>query len=211
MKTLTTVLFVAFATASAAHAGWEAKFSTKVGGGEKAHEMHGRMRMQGDRTRVDMAGQMPMSMIFDSKTKKSWVLMHAQKVSMEGDANKVPGVDAAGCGTANVDKCLASKGFRKTGTETVDGHACAVYEGKVKGGKENREMEMKIWRPETLKEVPAIKVVGKGKDGTTFETYMTEVKVGSQDASLFSVPKDYRAMGNPMDLMKKGMPGAPGH
>jgi hypothetical protein len=164
------------------------------------------MRMEGDRTRVDMDGKMAMSMIVDVKTRKSWMLMHSQKMAMDGDLDKVPG--ASFCGTTHVDACLKEKGFRKTGSETIDGKPCTVYEGTVKeaGKGGSTRTDLKIWRPNGLKEVPAIKVVGKQK-GTTFETRITDIKVGTQGAGLFSVPKDYKSMGNPMDLMKKGMPG----
>ena len=35
------------------------------------------------------------------------------------------------CAAEAIDACLTEQGFKKTGSEAVDGHPCAIYEGSV--------------------------------------------------------------------------------
>ena len=68
-----------------------------------------------------------MIVIADTKANSAAMLMPAQKMVMEMPAS-MSDKRMVTCSTDDVDGCLKAKGYKKTGSDTVDGHPCAVYE-----------------------------------------------------------------------------------
>lgn len=181
----------------AAHADWEGVIRVKMTGSSPS-EVNGTMRMKKNQIRVDTKTPMDISTLIDLKKHKVWTLVNAPRLVMDADFSKIEG-KAPLCGADNIDSCLAKQGFKKTGSETLDGHECTIYEGSVSSG--SQKTEVKLWRPNDLKEVPSIKSVAKEKSGNTIETFVTQIHVKPQDDSYFALPKDYRSMGNMSDIM----------
>ena len=176
-----------------AQADWEGKIASKIPPGNSGvpSNLNGTIRMKKDHLRLDLKSPMDMTFLADMSSKKAWTLIHGAKLLMATDISKFQ-AQAPMCTTDNIDECLAKKGFKKTGSETIDGHPCTIYDDK----------HTKLWRPNDLKEVPSLKTLVIQSPGKVIETYITEVKVGKQDATVFEVPADYHKMDGLQNLFK---------
>lgn len=189
-------------------ADWEGNFKTTITGGKNVPEVSGVMRMKKELMRIDATTPATISTIVNLKSKKAWTLLHHQKMTMETNLSTVEAQTPV-CGSVNIDECLKTKGFKKTGTETANGYPCTVYEADITGA-DKKTSHIKMWRPNSLKEVPSVKSVITSTGGNTAETNFSNIKTTPQADSLFAAPKNYQSMGNPQDLLKglgKGMGG----
>ncbi len=199
-----TVSFLAINLASFASADWQGKVVTLIPQSDGSQrEIPGTIKMKGHKTRVDLTSPMQLSVVVDLKSKKSFALMHSQKLKMDGDLSQVQ-QQLPICSVSDIEGCLKKQGFKKTGEETLDMHPCTVYEGEV--SHKNKKSKVKLWRPNDLKEVPSIKTVVQGEGGKDTVTTVTDIKSGPLNESEFTAPKDYRSLGNIQQLMK-GIPG----
>ncbi len=186
------VIGVALSFSPQAHADWQANFTmTITKGGESKVESTGVMHAKKTRIRMDLSTPHALSTIIDITTKKVWNIMPAQKMVMVMDVSHAQ-IKSPTCGTQNIDGCLKNLGFKKTGSETVDGHRCIVYSGSA--GARGKEVPVKIWRPTDLKEVMMVKQEIQQGPGQTIETHLTNIKSVPQPASYFTVPAGYRTM-----------------
>ena len=186
------LILVFLAAVPVAQADWEGKMVSKVPEGNGVpSNLSGEIRMKKDHLRLDMKSPIDMSFLADMKNKKAWTLIHGPKLIMTTNIEKFQ-AQSPMCTTENIDECLLKKGFKKIGSEKIDGHPCTIYEVK----------NTKLWRPEDLKEVPSLKTLVVQAPGKVIETYITEVKMGKQDASLFEAPKDYSKMDGLQSLFK---------
>jgi hypothetical protein len=200
MKNIITVLAFTLALFTAsAHADWQADLKIQT----EQRQMTGQARGRQGAMRMDMdTPQGKVSMITDWTKKKIWSLMHGQKIVMELNPSQAQ-VDIPKCAGGNdIDACLTAEGFKKTGSETVNGHACAVYQ----------KDKVKLWRPTATKEVPFVRSSTSEGGKVTAQVDFINAKAAPQDASQFSPPKDYASMGGLPDMMSGmkqpgGMPG----
>lgn len=134
------------------------------------------------------------------KDVKVVVLVHAAKLKIEEKFD--PSKHGVVCAPTDAVGCLASQGFKKTGTDKVLGHPCDVYEmTRKQGGKSIRQ---KVWHPTDLKDVTHLKTeVHDGK--RVVGTEVIELKPGSLPSSLFAVPSGYHAMPAGISNMMKGL------
>jgi len=171
-------------------ADWEGNLKIRSG----STEMTGYMRMKQDLVRMDTKNPMDMSIIINLKTKKALNLLHPLRMAMESDYSKFEN-QAPICGASDIDGCLKKQGFKATGSETVDGHPCTVYEGSVgPKNKPGQALPVKLWRPKDLKDVPSIKMVIRDKNGQETLSEVTGVKTAAQAAGLFAMPDNYKRM-----------------
>lgn len=127
-----------------------------------------------------------MSVIMDASAKMAYVLMHAQQMYMEMplDQNnpmlqrmpKLQNLSSDPCSVGNQGDATC----KKLGTETVNGRACDKWEVTDKSGKKET-----LWIDQKL-HFPI-----KSTDGQTTSEF-TNIKEGSPDASLFTLPPGYR-------------------
>lgn len=177
-------------------ADWEGQFKVKITGKKSMPESTGVVRMKKDRIRLDAKTPADVTTLINLKTNQAWTLLNLQKIMMEVNLKTIAG-HLPLCGTKNIEECLKKQGFRKTGTETLQGHPCSLYETK----------NIKLWRPDQLKEVPALKTIVSSESGTT-ETEFSNIKMSPQADPLFVAPKNFQSVGSPQDLLKnltKGM------
>jgi len=135
-----------------------------------------------------------MNMIMDLNTKTSYMLMPQQHMYMEihtdsAASKNMPSIQDL---IAGGDPCAGRAGAtcKKIGPETVNGRACEKWEMTENAKKSTYWFDVKLRFP--------IKVVTAGGMSTEY----TNIKEGSQDASLFQVPAGYTkfnasAMGRP--------------
>ena len=202
------VMISCLAISFTAHADWEGNFSTIVTE-RSAPEVSGMIHMKKDKLKLDANRPAQATTIADLQLKKAWILLPAQKMLMETDFQQVEKTSLF-CGSEGVDACLKKQGYKKVGNETVNSYPSTVYETE-KTSPDGKKTKIKIWRPDQLKEVPAVKsVVTDLSSGSTVETTFTNIKIALQPDSLFTVPKGYQSMGSPQDLIKnlsKGLGG----
>lgn len=191
--------------ASPALADWGAdlQFKPRAGamGPGQARELQGKAYGRQSQMRMDLdSPRGPMSMLVNWEKHQTTLLLHSQKLAMQRDTGQDS--DIPSCGTKDIDACLTSQGFKKSGSETINGHPCSVYEKDVASA--NGTLHTKVWRPTDLKEVPFVRSQSSDASGVTNLLNLTNVKVGPQPDSLFVAPTDYRTMQAPT----AGAPGA---
>ena len=160
---------------------------------EKQEIPPGKVFYQGQKFRMEMTAQgRAMTIIVDPEHKTAEMLMPAQKLVLDVPASMADRTKTfVTCANLGVDECLKERGYKKTGSDTVDGHPCAVYEiQNVQGANSDHQ---KIWRPTDLKEVPMIKAVITSKQDVV-TTQVQNIQVAKLSASLFQVPADYKKM-----------------
>ena len=178
-----------------AHADWQGEMQikmdknpTKMAG--KAYGKDGALRVDMD---VEQGGKV--SMISDYPHHKVYTLMHAQKMYATGDMNGM-GAKMPSCSTKDIEGCLEKNGYKKTGSDSANGHPCDVYEkdDKISGVKNHQ----KLWRPTDLKEVPFVRTESKSASDTLSTFDILNVKIVSAlSSSLFSPPADYHVLQMP--------------
>ena len=168
----------------------------------RQHEqMAGKMFFDKGKMRMDMNthGQ-NMSMISDSATQTSYMIMHAQRMYMEIHGTRSPmgrGPQMPDVKQFSENPCASEKNTtcRKVGTETVNGRVCDKWEFTSTNASENRT----AW----IDQKTHIPIKTVNADGTTME--FTNFKEGPQDASHFEVPAGYQKMD--MGMMGGRRPG----
>jgi outer membrane lipoprotein-sorting protein len=186
------VLILSFSPAALAQSPqpFSADFSTVSTDGRVAAK--GKFHFSAPRIRMDMAeaggrqagGAGKMSMIVDGDKKASYMLMPEQQMYMEflaSDNNparqRMPRVEdyrADPCSSREFASC------KKLGTETVNGRACDKWEAVEKNGdKHTMWVDQKLHFP-----------IKSQTGGMTTE--FTNIKEGTQDAALFTIPPGYR-------------------
>jgi hypothetical protein len=185
---------VQFQTPATSHYGKQGSLQQMKG---KAYGRKGLMRMDVQTP----AGAM--SMLLDQNKGTATNLMHERKLVVQADAGQA-GVDLPNCKGKSYATCLTTQGYKKVGSETVNGLPCTVYELERKEEEEEGKAErVKVWLPTGLKEdviVRSQRLDAEGKLTSQFD--LTNVKVAPQPSSRFTVPKDYQ----PMQMSNVGAP-----
>ncbi|WP_163864206.1 LolA family protein [Myxococcus eversor] len=164
-----------------------------------APETKGKMFGRPGMLRMDLApAEVPggMSIIFDWEKRTGTTLFHAKKAatsrSLDDMSVKIPGTCVGK--TQDFDACFKEQGFKKVGTEKVNGHPTVVYEG-VPPGAEGSIQRQKVWRPTDLPEVAYVRSQTFGKDGKVqADIEVTNIQMGAQAAALFAVPPGYEEL-----------------
>jgi uncharacterized protein DUF4412 len=186
------VLLVSIAAPSAGHADWKGTINIQGAGNDKVTS--GMIFAQRGKVRFEMNAQgHPMIVITDVKGQSASMLMPAQKMAMEMPA-ALADKKMISCSVDDIEGCLKTKGFKKTGDDTVDGHPCAVYEADSAAGE--TKAHQKLWRPTDMKEVFMIKSVSVAENREVTMT-IKDIKFGKLETSLFTVPADYKKMQMP--------------
>ncbi|MBJ6764974.1 hypothetical protein JGU66_29775 [Myxococcaceae bacterium JPH2] len=159
---------------------------------ETAGKMYGRM----DKLRMDMdTPQIPggMTILFDWEKRTGVVLFHERKTAMVRNLDALPVQIPNTCigKGQDLDACFTSQGYKKVGTEKVNGHPTIVYEG-LPPGAEGSIKRQKVWRPTDLPEVAYVRSqTFDPQNALRAEIDVTNIQVGAQPDSRFSVPADY--------------------
>ncbi|XXF78209.1 hypothetical protein P2318_00185 [Myxococcaceae bacterium GXIMD 01537] len=182
-------------SAAPALADWEADLQMKPQaspmGGAPTSELKGKAHGRQSMLRMDVQSpQGPMGMLINWDKHQVTVLMPAHKMAIQRDTSQDS--DIPSCGVKDIDKCLASKGFKKAGSETVNGHPCIVYEKDAEGS--TGPVKTKVWRPKDLEEVPFVRSESSNTSGVLSLINLTNVTTKSQPDSHFAVPAGYRVM-----------------
>lgn len=177
-----------------AMADWQGAIEVHAGANAPAQNQ-GRIFAKGAKIRVEMQAQgHDMVILADAKGKSASMLIPAQKMVMEMPA-AMTGQKMMACSTDDVDGCLKTKGYKKTGSDNLDGHPCAIFEGDESQG--SSKVHQKIWRPTDMKEVYMLKSLIKTPDGHEIVTFVKNIKLGKLEDTLFKVPADYKKMEMP--------------
>lgn len=165
--------------------------------GQKAPtETKGKMYGRTGMLRMDLAPvEIPggMSIIFNWEKRTGTTLFHQKKAATVRNLDELPVKIPGACSGQgqDFDACFTAQGFKKTGTEKVNGHPADIYEG-VPPGAEGSIQRQKVWRPTDLPEVAYIRSYTYDMAGKLqSEIDVLNIKTGAQPESLFSVPADY--------------------
>lgn len=208
---LSGLVAAALVVATPAFADWSADSTTKITlpAGQKAPppsvgKLYGRKGLLRMDTQIPGQPNAPgMSIIFDFEKRTGTTLMHAQKVATERSLDDLPVKLPGSCTgkTQDYDACFQQQGYKKVGTEKVNGQPTTVYEGTTPG-MDGKDARQKVWRPTNLPDVPYVRAQTLGEDGGMTEVTLTNIQQGPQPDSRFAVPADYRKT-------KAGTHGAP--
>ena len=163
-------------------------FSADMKTSGSGHESTGKMYWGGSRIRMDMNAQgQDVSIINDMPKKTRYMVMHQQRMYMEMNASnpmsqRMRTPDMTPYDPTN--PCANREGYtcKKVGTETVNGRSCDKWELTSKQGKQTVWIDPKLHFP--IRSISA--------DGSTMD--LTNIKEGSQPASLFEFPAGYTKM-----------------
>ncbi|MFP2927311.1 hypothetical protein ACLESO_19355 [Pyxidicoccus sp. 3LG] len=195
----------ALLVATPALADWSADATTKVApqpGQPPPPDIQG--KLYGRKGMLRMDSQIPgqptapgMSVLFDFEKRTGTMLMHAQKVATVRSLDDLPMRLPGSCTgkTQDYDACFKEQGYKKVGTEKVNGQATTVYEG-TPPSVDGTPMRQKVWRPTGLPEVPYVRAQTFTAQGVT-EINLTNIQQGAQPDSRFAVPADYRKVDAP--------------
>lgn len=135
-----------------------------------------------ERTETSMKG-MTSVMILRRDKQAGYMLMPAQKMYMQMDFAKAQQQSGGGQPADAVD-------ITEVGSETIEGQATKKYKLIMKDGSAGGFM----WFTKDGIMVKMDAVVKSGRDKSRMTMTLKNIKVGSQDASLFEVPAGYNAM-----------------
>ena len=127
-----------------------------------------------------------MSMISDTATQTTYMLMPQQQMYMEfhGDRQQSPGLHEMLHFKGGSDPCAndPEKTCKKLGTETVNGRSCDKWEITDKNSRKGT-----AWLDQKLR----FPVKVQGNDGTLME--LSNIKEGAPDPAVFAIPPGYKA------------------
>ncbi|MCP3059227.1 hypothetical protein LXT21_10625 [Myxococcus sp. K38C18041901] len=203
--TLSKVLAATLLVSAPALADWVGDLRVKSApapGQKAAPETKGKMYGRTGMLRMDLSPvEVPggMSILFNWEKRTGSTLFHDRKAAttrnLDDMSVKIPG--ACSGKNQDFDACFKEQGFKKVGTQKVNGHPTVIYEG-VPPGAEGAVERQKVWRPTDLPEVAYVRSQTfdtKGK--LQAEIDVTNIKVGEQPASLFVIPADYEELDAP--------------
>jgi hypothetical protein len=194
--------FLLAAIPFAARADWQGKMTMTATGA--AAPVTGKISAKGELMRVDMDvhGQAT-SAIVDYKVQRVTMLLHARKFVMQ---TALDPARFGACSAHDIDGCLAKRGFKATGAESVNGHPCKIYEAD--NAINGKPAHQKLWRPTDLKEVPFVKCsTTSGAHVTTLD--VNEIADATLADSAFQAPSDYKALPSFAGGFGGGAPGMP--
>jgi hypothetical protein len=133
-----------------------------------------------ERTENTMGG-MTSVMIMRRDKQLAWMLMPVQKMYSQMDFGKAQ----AQSGNPTEDVSIT-----EVGSETIDGHATTKYKLVMKDGSAGGFM----WFTKEGILMKMDTVMKSGRDKSRMTVTLKNLKIGSQDASLFELPAGYQAM-----------------
>ncbi len=195
----------ALTVASEARADWEGDLVMKREGSHGKRMPTGKIRFKDGKLRTEIAmGPMNMTTLVDFAARKVLMINSAAKEYSEMDADKSGRANFPKCESKDFQACLADQGFKKSGTETVNGQACTIWEGDRKTRRGT--LHEKLWHPDAAgKEFAFVRQVNDGEHGKS-ELDVENFKLAEQDAALFQVPEDYKKSEGMFPGMQMGPP-----
>jgi hypothetical protein len=149
--------------------------------------------------RIETDTPMGKTVVIADAKNRAYVLFVATRTYLEpAGEERPPETDLAACVGAGADACLAQKGFRKGGAETVNGVACDVWQRTE--GEGDAVTGIKLWKPRQGP-MPFARVEYGGAPGMTTRVDVLSAKEGPVDAALFVLPAGYK---------KQALPSVPG-
>ncbi len=202
---LSALTAAALLVASPALADWSADVVTKTTlepGKKSPPDLRG--KVYGRQGLMRMDAELPaiaggsMSILFDFEKRTGTTLVHSHKVATERSLDDLPVKLPTSCTskTQSYDACFKEQGYQQVGTEQVNGHPSAVYEGTIPGAT-GVPTQQKIWRPTDLPEVPYVRARTTGPSGQVTEVNLSNIQQGKQPDSRFKVPAGYKKMAPP--------------
>lgn len=200
LTTLAVVILAAFVfTSMALAAEFSATIKQKITGPGGAMDMNGTIYVKGMMQRQDITGPMGKQTVIMRPDKGvMWMIMPAQKSYMERPIQKLdvktpPSIDTM---------LKRMPNHKKIGSEKIGGYVCDKY----KFNDTTRKISGVVFISQKLKqEMKSDVQTPQGKVSLT----MTNVKEGTQKASLFNIPAGYKKTTMPQMGPGMGGPGGP--
>jgi hypothetical protein len=150
-----------------------------------------------DMSRTEMMGMIsifkrPLKYQLFPDTQK-YVVQNIDEVS-----KKNPAADAA-----NFKQWIDKNNLKKTGSETVQGYKCDIFEGDVKFVADQPPVHMKIWHTRKLG-YPVRQESTLPPPAGNISSHLENIKLASQDSSLFEIPAGYAQAKDVQEAMGLG-------
>jgi hypothetical protein len=211
---LAAAVLAAVLVAPAARADWEGVAKTKIDPPSPMADgtQQGRIYGKGGKLRIEMDGRMGKgAVVIDSKNKKMTMIMEEKKAFMVMDTDgPMAGRGGAGtqlavsCAGEDPKECLEAAGFKKGGSDKVNGQKATKWSRVQETPRGPAHQE--LWTADGFKEFAVLKQVTKlGERTVTLE--VEGLKKAPQPDSLFEVPAGYQDLS---EMMKRMMPGGQG-
>lgn len=105
------------------------------------------------------------------------------------------------------DRFVKESDFKKTGSETLQGYKCDIYEGRVdfspEPGQEPVQVFMKLWYSQDLEYALRTESTLPSPMGKVV-SFIENIKKGRQPAGLFEIPPDYTRVDTLQEAMGMG-------
>jgi hypothetical protein len=198
--------------ATAARADWEGDVEMKGAMGRHGGSAPtGKVRFKDGKMRMDMQmGPMEMSTIVDFPSHKVLLINHGAKAYSEMNGDR-PGMGGGPnealphCKTLKFEACMKEQGFKKAGSDTINGVAATAWEGEREGRHGKRHE--KIWHPDAAGDEFAFVRIESGEGERHLD--VQNFKMAKQDAAAFEAPEGYAKGEGFPGMMGPGM-GGPG-
>ena len=206
MKRIATLFFVSFfvsiMTVSAAE--FSADMVTEVMGMKTTGKIYFRS-YRTQRTDAEMMGMRvnqivnyPKSYQLYTDTQK-YVVSDIEEMRKQ---NPMAGVDS-------FEGFIKTNHFNKTGTETVEGYKCDIYEGNAILGEGQPAMPMKVWYSSKLDYAVKTEVTMPAPMSAKMVSVTKNIKTGKQPNELFEIPSGYSEARDTQEAMGMGGFGMP--
>ena len=198
--------------ATSARADWEGTARSKIeppppmGDGPQFGKISGK----GGKIRMETSGPMGKgAAILDPKTKSMTMVLEERKAFIKMDLEKLgggprgPQMQLVACDGEDPAPCLEAGGFKKAGSEKVNGQQATKWtrDRETPRGMAHQE----LWAADGFKEFALLRQVTKTGE-RTMTIDVEGLKKAPQDDALFKVPAGYQDMS---EMMQKMMPGGP--
>jgi hypothetical protein len=179
------------------------------GGGAAAMDPKGRGRRPGS---FGGPGGGPMTSVLDLKARKGFVLFEQRKGFFSFDLDEAahrrgPGgpVSLPACQTDDAAACLSKAGFKKSGSEQVNGLKATRWERNQGAGE--AKVHDAVWVPDGFKEFVFVRSLHQAGERTRIADVL-DLKKADPPAERFAVPAGYQDLGAMMRRFQRG-PGGP--
>jgi hypothetical protein len=207
-----TALTLSLVLPLSARADWTGKLRITLPARRAANPpREGRLSAKGGKLRVELAqpGMGQVVAILDSRAKRSTVLMVDRKAftvsdleqeSLGAQLGSRPGVYCEG---SDVAGCLGASGFKKAGSESVNGWKATRW-SRERSVQSQRVYE-DVWTPDGFGEVALVRQVTTAP-GRTTTIDVLELQKAEQPAAEFELPSDYSDLRERRQRMSPVMP-----
>ncbi len=113
-------------------------------------------------------------------------------------------------GVGSFEEFVKTNHFKKTGTESIEGYKCDIYEGNATVAEGQPAMPMKVWYSSKLDYTLKTELTMPAPMSGVVTGVARNIKIGKQPSDLFEIPSGYSEASSAQEAMGLGGFGMPG-